>query len=363
MIDSSDELTTAAQGRLEHARAEFGAEVIYLNTASMGLPPRRSLDALRSTLGSWRSGTAEPSDYDPPLAAARASYARMVGVEASSVAVGSQVSVFAGLVAASLPSNSEVLTAVGDFTSILFPFHVQERRGITVREVPLEHLAAEVTSRTALVSISAVQSANGRVADLDALAAACAATGARVLLDTTQAVGWLPVDAGRFAYTVCAGYKWLLAPRGTAYFTVQPDLRDDLFPHTAGWYAGHEPWASIYGTPLRLAPDARRFDVSPVWHAWVGAAPALDLLTGIGSGALNAHAVGLAERFCAAVGLPPAGSAIVSAVADDDVPRLMAEARIVGSVRAERLRLAFHVSTSEDDADRAAEVLRGHLRR
>jgi selenocysteine lyase/cysteine desulfurase len=66
-----------------------------------------------------------------------------------------------------------------------------------------------VTSRTTLVAVSAVQSADGRIADLDAMHAASRATGARVLLDTTQAVGWLPVNAGHFAYTACGGYKWL----------------------------------------------------------------------------------------------------------------------------------------------------------
>jgi selenocysteine lyase/cysteine desulfurase len=96
--------------------------------------------------------------------------------------------------------------------SILFPFHAQSGRGIRVREVPLDRIAECVTSRTTLVAVSAVQSTDGRVADLDALHAASRATGARVLLDTTQAVGWLPVDASRFAYTACGGYKWLLSP-------------------------------------------------------------------------------------------------------------------------------------------------------
>jgi selenocysteine lyase/cysteine desulfurase len=130
------------------------------------------------------------------------------------VAVGGQVSVLAGMVASSLPDGSEVLTATGDFTSILFPFAVHAGRGLTVRQVPLEELPGAVTPRTALVAVSAVQSADGRLADLDALTAACSATGTQVLLDTTQATGWLPVDAKRFAYTVCGGYKWLLAPEG-----------------------------------------------------------------------------------------------------------------------------------------------------
>ncbi len=140
-----------------------------------------------------------------------------------------------------------------------------------------------MTSRTTLVAISAVQSADGRVADLDALHAASRATGAKVLLDTTQAVGWLPVNASRFAYTACGGYKWLLSPRGTAYFTISPALIDDLTPHYAGWYAGDDPWSSVYGGPLRLAGDARCFDVSPAWHAWVAAAPAVRLLAQVGT--------------------------------------------------------------------------------
>ena len=356
------ELTSADRYRLSRACGEFDAEVIYLNTTTLGLPPRRSLLALQAALQDWRRGTANPVEYDGALSAARAAYATLVAVDPSAVAVGSQVSMFAGLVAASLPRGSKVLTASGDFTSILFPFYAQAGRGVTVREVPLDRLADAVTSATTLVSVSAVQSADGRLADLDALQVACAATGTRVLLDTTQAVGWLPVDAGRFAYTVCSGYKWLLAPRGTAFFTVLPGAGDELVPHHAGWYAGEKPWSSIYGSPLRLAADARRFDLSPAWHSWIAAAPALELLTEVGPAALHAHALGLAERFRVAAGLPSASSAIVSVVADENVPDLMSAAGIVGSVRAGRLRLSFHVSTSEQDADRAAEVLAGHVR-
>ena len=174
---------------LAAARAEFDADVTYLDTATFGLPPRRSWAALQQALAQWRAGTADAVAYDLPLAAARSSYARLVGVDPSVVAVGSQVSVFAGLIAANLPDGSEVLTAAGDFTSILFPFYAQSGRGIRVREVPLDRIAESITSRTTLVAVSAVQSADGRVADLDALHAASGATGARVLLDTTRPSG------------------------------------------------------------------------------------------------------------------------------------------------------------------------------
>ncbi len=56
-----------------------------------------------------------------------------------------------------------------------------------------------------------------------------------------------PVDASRFAYTACGGYKWLLSLRGTAYFTINRALIDDLTPHHAGWDADEDPWSSTYG--------------------------------------------------------------------------------------------------------------------
>jgi selenocysteine lyase/cysteine desulfurase len=83
------------------------------------------------------------------------------------------------------------------------------------------------------------------------------------------AASWAGADrvtlvTSRFAYTACGGYKWLLSPRGTAYFTISPTLTGDLTPQHAGRYAGDDPWSSVYGGPPRLASDARRFDVPGV---------------------------------------------------------------------------------------------------
>jgi selenocysteine lyase/cysteine desulfurase len=338
------------------AQQEFDSTVTYLNTPTFGLPPQRSWDALQSGLAAWRGGTANAVSYEDPLQRASAAYGRLVGVDPGLVAVGSQVSGFVALVAQWLPVGAEVLVAEGDFTSLTFPFFALGHR---VREVPLERLADEVRPETALVAVGAVQSSDGRVADLDAVRA----TGARILLDTTQAIGWLPIDASQYAFTAAGGYKWLLAPRGTAYFTVQPELLDELTPINANWYAGEEPWNSIYGSPLRLAATARRFDLSPAWHSWIAAAPSLELINEVGLPALYEHSTGLAERFRLETGLksPAIASAIVAAAADSAVPRLLEEAGIVASFRAGRLRMGFHLSTTEQDVDHAASVLRSHL--
>jgi selenocysteine lyase/cysteine desulfurase len=348
--------------RLAAAQAEFSADVTYLNTATLGLAPRRALLAIEAALDAWRRGITDAVGFDDVVDASRRSFGELVGADPAWVAVGPQVSTFVGLVAASLGPGSEVVTATGDFTSVLFPFLAHADRGVVVREVPLEALADAVTSSTTLVAVSAVQSADGRIADLGALLDACAGTGTRTLLDTTQAAGWLPIDASRWTYTVCGGYKWLLAPRGTAFLTIAPAARQTLRPSAAGWYAGDDRWSSIYGSPLRLASDARRFDVSPAWFSWVGQAASLALLLEIGTPTLHEHATSSALRFCEATGLPFTGSAIVAAEADERVPALLAEHHIAAATRAGRLRLSFHVSTSATDVDHAAAVLAGHLR-
>ena len=44
---------------LDAARKEFEAENVYVNTASIGLPPRRALDAVAGALDTRRTGRAE----------------------------------------------------------------------------------------------------------------------------------------------------------------------------------------------------------------------------------------------------------------------------------------------------------------
>ena len=237
------------------------------------MPPICAVDAVRDAVSAWAEGRIDALAFDEDVRRARAAFARIVGVGDDDVACGNAVSVFAGLVAASVPAGGEIVIAAGDFTSVVFPMLAEEPRGVRIREVPLERIAEAIDARTSLVAVSAVQSADGRLADLDALARAASHHGADVFLDVTQAAGWLPIDATRFTF-VCAGaYKWLLSPRGTALLAIRPEAVRRVTPHTAGWYAGVDPWSCCYGGPLRLPATARRFDVSPAWTCWAEPGP------------------------------------------------------------------------------------------
>jgi selenocysteine lyase/cysteine desulfurase len=249
-----------------------------------------------------------------------------------------------------------VLAAEGDFTSLLFPLLAA---GCRLRTVPLERLADAVDSRVGLVAVSAVQSADGRLADLDAIASAANQHRALTLIDATQACGWLPLDAAKFSVLLTGGYKWLCHPRGTAFMAIDPELRDVLVPVSAGWYAGEDPWETCYGTPLRLAADARRFDVSPAWFSWHAAAAALALFETVGIHAVHRHNLALANRLRTGLGHEPEDSAIVSLTAGEAAAERLRRAGIKASVRAGRVRLSCHLYNDEANIDRALEALAG----
>jgi selenocysteine lyase/cysteine desulfurase len=304
----------------------------------------------------WAGGQINGPGFDVSVDRARTAYAALLGVRAQDVACGNQISVYAGLVAASLEPGAEVIVAEGDFTSIVFPMLAQEARGVRVREVPLERVVDAIGARTTLVAVRAVQSRDGRVIDLDALARAADHHGADVFLDATQATGWLPIDGTRFTYVATGAYKWLLSPRGTAFMAIRPEAIARLTPHTAGWYAAASPWDSCYGGPLRLPPTAKRFDISPAWICWAGTAPSVELVAELGVEAIHAYDLALAGRLRDGLGMPPSDSAI--AIVDHrDAEERLARAGVRASVRDGRVRLSCHLPATPTDIDRALEAL------
>ncbi|NUT96017.1 MAG: aminotransferase, partial [Saccharothrix sp.] len=172
----------------------------YLNTASIGVPPAPAASEVADAVRRWASGLDGPTSAEASVTTAREAFGKLLGAPVSQIAIGASVSQLVANVAAGLPAGARVLVARGDFTSLTFPFAA---RGCEVTEVEL----ADVPSAAAghdLVAVSVVQSADGRIVDLDGLRE----SGVPVLLDATQAVGWLPLALDWADYVVAAGYKW-----------------------------------------------------------------------------------------------------------------------------------------------------------
>jgi selenocysteine lyase/cysteine desulfurase len=333
--------------------ADFDIPLGYLDTASIGVPSRAVADAVVGAVDRWRRAADGPFDHDSAVEQAREAFARLVGVSSDRVAIGATVSQLLAPVAAGLSDGARVLTLDREYTSVTFPFAAHARRGVTVTEVARDELYDRI-ARHDVVAISVVQSGDGWTVDLERLRQAAEAAGAMVVLDASQAAGWLPLRLDWADFVAVHGYKWLFSPRGAAWLSVHPGAAERGLPVAANWYAAQPPDDPAYGLPLRLRTGARRYDLSPAWISHAGAAVALPYLTTLDLDAVRAHNVGLADRFLAGLGRPPRGQAIVSLDADQERLR---RAGVVAPIRDGRTRFSFHLYNTEADVDRALEAL------
>src|SRR4029079_16549131 len=134
----------------------------------------------------------------------------------------------------------------------LFPLLVAKERGAVVHEVPFEALADSIGASTTLVAFSLVQMQPGKMADLEAITTAAERHDARVIIDATQAVPFVPLAGviDRIDYMVVSGYKHTLSPRGNGSLYVRRDHWDELEPRNANWRAADRPYVRYFGGPL-----------------------------------------------------------------------------------------------------------------
>ena len=350
------------EDRLAQVRSLFAPApgTIYLDTATYGLPPSPTVEAMHEAVARWQTGTADwVSDWDMRGEACRSSFATLIGVSASDVALLPTVSVGVGMVAASLTDKDEVAISDDEFLSVLYPVLVAAReRGARVKTAPFQDLAGAVNDKTTLVAFSLVQSQGGRTANAQQIIDAAQRVGAQTLIDATHALPFVNVDL-RADYVVCAAYKHLLCPRGVGFMYVAPDRYDTLAPWLANWRSANNPYGVHYGGRLDLANGAAQFDVSLAWFSWVGAAVSLELIVDWQRRGLLEEPPKLTGRLAKLLGLPePRGTVLGVAVEDAElVQSQLAGAGIKAAVRAGSVRLSTHVYTTAEQIDTAAKAL------
>ena len=74
------------------APAEFAPAGVFLNSATLGLAPRRSVTAMRHYEESRQAGIVNAATIDAYVDRGRASFAALLGRDPSEVATGSQAS-------------------------------------------------------------------------------------------------------------------------------------------------------------------------------------------------------------------------------------------------------------------------------
>src|SRR5882672_5880162 len=92
---------------------------IYLDSATYGLPPRPTVEAMHRAIDDWQAGTADwVSSWDRAGESARAAFAALIGAEPTCVSLQPSVSVSVGPIAATLHQGDEVIASDDEYTSV-----------------------------------------------------------------------------------------------------------------------------------------------------------------------------------------------------------------------------------------------------
>ena len=361
-------MTTPSEFRSQFPVLE---RLAYLNAGTEGPVPRAAVEAVQARMAgeasAGRSGRAYHDELFDLADRLRAGYARVLGCEASDVALTGSTTdgVNTVLSALSMGPEDEIVTSDEEHPGLLAPLGLARRRyGVSVRVVPFASLADAVGPATRLVACSHVSWVSGRVADVAALRDC----GVPVLYDGAQGVGAVPVDVEALGcdFYAGSGQKWLCGPEGSGCLYVRPARLDDLVIPWPGYGSLSDPSQALELTP---AERARRFDHGfPVGLRSAFALASLEVLESAGWDWVHAAAADRAAQLANRLAergfevWPRGRSTLVSFEVEDPaavVDRLAAAGVVVRSIPAHDLvRLSVGAWTSDEDIERLLAALR-----
>jgi selenocysteine lyase/cysteine desulfurase len=232
-----------AGGETAALRSHDEALLRYVADKSAGLPGR----------------TAQENEIE----CARAGMALLWGVSPGDIGFVSNVAEGVAIVAESLNwhEGDSIAIDANEYPSVVGPIAMRRNPTIQLRQArgtEPDRLASCVDGGTRIIAASYVSYLTGERTDLTALRALADRSGALLLVDFTQASGYLPIEASiaDFAFSAC--YKWMLGITGVAVAYWNRARQPDWTPASAGWHS-LAPGQRGYDTAPVLKPDAMRF--------------------------------------------------------------------------------------------------------
>ena len=376
---------TVPDNGVETFRKQFPIfdQKIYLSSCSQGALSRPVEAAVHEFLESWHTHGNPWEIWVARMEQLRLAFARLINAEPGEVAITFSVSTALNSLASALryQERPKVVTSDFDFPTVGHIWLAQQGRGAQVTfarangtRLPLSAFEDVVDDRTLLVSTTQVCYKNGFKTNISALAELAHERGAHLLIDAYQAMGTQPMDvkALDLDILVTGALKYLLGSPGVAFMYMRKDLVDRFEPSDTGWF-GQENVFAYDVHHLRYAATARRFETGspPVPNVYASLA-ALQLIEGVGLGAIQAHVQALAGRFIDGArrrGLAlltpeePADRGPLVMVRSTDAPRLvetLSRDGILCSTRDGALRVSLHYYNTAGDVDAVLGALDRH---
>lgn len=339
----------------------FVAQALYLNTATAGLSWQGLGQASAAFYDAKLRGICGRSEWVATAARTRARLASLLGVDESAVSFTGSATEALNLACLGLPlqPGSRIAIAADEFPSVWQACLSLRKAGVesTPVEIPREadRTAAlvEAAAHAQALAVSHVHWRTGTCVDLELLAAACARSGAWLIVDGVQAVGAIPVRAGLADAYCGSSFKWLLSGFGLGFMTLSERLAREWTPPFRG-YANE--WPS-------RDPQYGHLDYPGIYA--LGAS--LEFLGSLGWGEIFQRVAALASSLGTALRAegfdvltpPDCAAGIVSVRQDEaaDVVEQLAEENIFVEDRDAIVRASPHFYNTEAEAARFVRAL------
>lgn len=221
----------------------FVEHSLYLNTATAGLSWQGLGAASAAFYESKLRGICARSEWVATAARTRDRLAALLGVDESTVSFTGSATEALNLACLGLPlpPGSRIAIAADEFPSVWQACLSLRNAGIesSAVEIPREsdRTAAliEAAAHAQALAVSHVHWRTGTCVDLEELAAACARSGAWLIVDGVQAVGAIPVRAGLADAYCGSSFKWLLSGFGLGFMTLSERLAREWTPPFRGY--------------------------------------------------------------------------------------------------------------------------------
>jgi selenocysteine lyase/cysteine desulfurase len=364
-------------------RKEFPilSEKIHLGNCSQAPQSLPVLNAMDEYFHNWRTIGMDWDYWMTGVEKAKASFAKLIHADVDEIAVVSCVSDAVTSIASTFPwqGRKKVITTEAEFPSVGHVWNsFTKKKLVDVAFISSDdglysanQLDGIINEDTALVSIHHVGYYNAAKQDLGAFAKKAHEHGAKIFVDAYQSLGTCDINVRELNIDMLASgnLKYLLGIPGVAFLYVKKEIAEQLEPAMTGWFGRINPF-HFDATHLDFAEGARRFNTgTPPVIAAFAARGGMDFLLEVGIDHIEQRIIELSRHTLTeaakrgleiASPLDPTLKGASTAIRVGDAHKAesyLAQNHVIGSARADVIRLAPHFFTEEKEINRALDLV------
>jgi selenocysteine lyase/cysteine desulfurase len=188
------------------------------------------------------------------------------------------------MVMENLHPDENVVALKNAYSTISLGVSRLTRLGVEMRlcDEATEEICAAIDEKTRLVAIDACLYISGELREMERIAEAAHAVGARIIVDVSQVAGVIPLDLTHFDALFGTAGKWLgLGSNGVALCWVNRKRWPNITPEAVGWYSVL-PFNLPFTGEFELREDGQRLETGGLpWPLLYNLRDALHNLLGL----------------------------------------------------------------------------------